>query len=259
MAPYYDRQRNKTYGKYSAATLYKFPQAQSTSTRYFTVVKYLESAEVTDNIHNQHAQPDGTIKCLKSAVRAGDLVDCPLFEKMRYQFGGFRLEHTGASWTVSGTNDVGEDFAPIAYSSLLVQDYKDATGMAGGDGSDTAAWLANHDRRVNNHTTQAEFYDRTAIDSNINTKVHVLKSGSTTISPFYKSGKRFDQRGTHSLSAAGTPAEWALNQAQQLRGALDEQCKCSLLFFLPKATVQCAVVSTFKVTFMGQPNVTESA
>jgi hypothetical protein len=173
---------------------------------------------------------------------------------MRYQFGGFRLEHTGASWTVSSSNDATEDFAPIAYSSLLVQDYKDATGIAGGDGSDTAAWLNNHDRRLNNLSTQAEFYDRTAIDSNINTKVHVLKSGSTTISRFYKSGKRFDQRGTHSLSAAGTPSEWALNQAQQLRGALDEQCKCSLLFFLPKAMVQCAVVSTFKVTFMGQPN-----
>lgn len=262
MAPYYTRGQKKTFGKYSAMTLYKYPTAQTSTTRYFTCVKYLTSQAVTDIVNNKHAAIDGSVKCLKSAVRAGDLVDCALFEKARFSHGGFRLEHVGASWTLSTSNELNPangapvDFAPIAYSSMLVQDFKDATGVtgAGTDGSNTVAWLSHHDQRTHNGTTQAEFHDITAIDSNINTKVHTMKTGSTTISRFYKTGKRFDQRGSHSLTAAGTAAQWLSGQAQELRTALDEQCKMSLLFFVPKATVSCAIVTTFKVSLMGQPN-----
>ena len=119
---------------------------------------------------------------------------------------------------------------------MLVQDFRDATGALGNDSS-TTLWLSNHDKRQDPATTHAVFNDKPVIDGNINTKVHVLKPGSTTVTRMYKSGKRFDQRGTHALTAAGSPEEWkgTNGQAPVLRTALDDQCKCSLLFYLPKA------------------------
>jgi hypothetical protein len=262
MAPYYNRQRTKTFGKYSAATLYKYPQSSGGSVRYFSCVKYLTSHAPSNVAFNTHAGQDAqgqAIVNIKSAVRAGDLVDCALFEKMRYQFGGFTLSHVGASWTVSETKAGEKDFAPIGYSSMLCQDFNDRTGLTGNQG--TIEWLQHHDGRLPTDfgTTKANFSDQTSIDANINTKIHTMKAGTTTISRFYKTGKREDQRGSFSLTAAGTTADWSdstnpNSQREKLRKELDEKMKMSLIFFLPRANVQCAIVTTFKCVMHGQPN-----